>query len=69
MRLSKGMSVNVESLSPAEMALNDLTELRVRPTKRVPVAGPRLETRLKHIAAFEPDVFLPKARAWLKDQP
>ena len=48
--------------------MNDVTELRVRPAKRVPVAGPRLETRLKHIAAFDPDMFLPKAREWLKEK-
>jgi hypothetical protein len=69
LRLAKGQTVSDDSLSPAEAALNDITELRVRPTKRVPVAGPRLETRLKHIAAFDPDVFLPKAREWLKGQP
>lgn len=55
-------------LTPAEAALNAVIELRVRPVQRVPVAGKRLETRLKNIGAFEPDAFLPRARAWLDDK-
>lgn len=58
--------VSEATLTPAEAALNAVTELRVRPAQRGPVAGPRLQTRLKNIGAFEPDVFLPKAREWLQ---
>jgi mono/diheme cytochrome c family protein len=54
--------------SPAAMALNAITELRVRPVTREPVAPERLKTRLEHIAAFDPGVFLPKAREWVKER-
>jgi Cytochrome c554 and c-prime len=54
--------------SPAATALNAITELRVRPVKREPVAPERLKTRLDHIAAFDPGAFLPKAREWVKER-
>lgn len=53
--------------TPAATALNAITEMRVRPVKREPVAPDRLKTRLNNIAAFDPGVFLPKAREWVKE--
>jgi hypothetical protein len=53
--------------TPAATALNAITEMRVRPVKREPVAPDRLRTRLNNIAAFDPGVFLPKAREWVKE--
>jgi hypothetical protein len=54
--------------TPAATALNAITELRVRPVKREPVAPDRLKSRLDRIAAFDPGVFLPKAREWVKEK-
>jgi hypothetical protein len=54
--------------TPAATALNAITELRVRPVKREPVAPDRLKSRLDRIGAFDPGVFLPKAREWVKER-
>jgi hypothetical protein len=54
--------------TPAAVALNAITELHVRPAKREPVAPERLKARLDRIATFDPGVFLPKAREWVKER-
>jgi len=66
LRAARGES-EMES-TPAATALNAITELRVRPVNREPVAPERLKTRLEHIAAFDPGTFLPKAREWVKEK-
>jgi hypothetical protein len=46
--------------------LEKITPLHVRGEKREPVAGERNRARLQRIGAFDPDVFVPKAKEWLK---
>ena len=53
----------------AEAELDKVTALHVRGVKREPVAGERVKLRLDRIGKFDPAVFLPRAKEWLKGQP
>jgi len=50
----------------AAAELDRVTTLHVRGVKREPVAGERLKARLERIGKFDPAVFLPRAKEWLK---
>ena len=50
----------------AAAELDKVTALHVRGVKREPVAGERLKARLERINKFDPAVFLPRAKEWLK---
>jgi Cytochrome c554 and c-prime len=52
----------------AEAELDRITALHIRGARREPVAGERMRFRLDRIGTFSPDLFLPRAKAWLNEK-
>ena len=62
-----GFSPDDKAIALARSELERWTAFDVRGLKRERVAGARLGDRMKRVALFDLDAFLPSARKWLKE--